>query len=93
MARYSPVKAARAQGDPGSLEAGARALLSTERPTLFAGAGVLYAEATEELEKLVELLQVPVMTTMEGKSAISEKRHPLALGVGSTVMEGQPIIF
>jgi len=93
LAGYSPVKAARAQGDPGSLEAGARALLSAERPILLAGAGVLYAEATEELEKLAELLQVPVMTTMEGKSAISEKRHPLALGVGSNVMAGPAYHF
>jgi thiamine pyrophosphate-dependent acetolactate synthase large subunit-like protein len=83
---YQPVKAARAQGDPADIDAAAKALLAAERPIIIAGAGVLYAEATEELRALAELLQVPVMTTMEGKSAISEVHHPLALGSGSGVM-------
>jgi acetolactate synthase-1/2/3 large subunit len=30
---------------------------------------VLYAEATPELIELADLLQIPVMTTLEGKSA------------------------
>jgi acetolactate synthase-1/2/3 large subunit len=90
---YVPVKAVRAQGDPRDIEAAARAFLDAERPVLFAGAGVLYAEATEELAELAELLQVPVMTTMEGKSAISEKRHPLSLGIGSNVMAGPAYHF
>ncbi|HBK78738.1 MAG TPA: hypothetical protein DDZ83_03480 [Nitrospinae bacterium] len=54
---------------------------------------MLYAEAAAELQELAEMLQVPVMTTMEGKSAISEKRHPLALGVGSNVMAGPAYHF
>ena len=48
---------------------------------------MLYANATEELIELAELLQVPVMTTLAGKSAFPEK-HPLALGSGSSVMNG-----
>ncbi|MFC1492033.1 thiamine pyrophosphate-requiring protein [Nitrospinota bacterium] len=90
---YAPVKPARAQGDPRDIDAAVRALLDASRPVIFAGAGVLYAEATEELKELAELAQVPVMTTMEGKSAISEKRHPLALGVGSNVMSGPAYHF
>ena len=56
-------------------------------PIIHAGQGVLYANATEELIELAELLQVPVMTTLAGKSAFPEK-HPLALGSGSSVMNG-----
>ena len=85
---YAPVKRTRAQADPEDVERAARALLEAERPVILAGAGVLYARATDELRELAELLRIPVMTTMEGKSAISEKRHPLALGVGSSVMAG-----
>lgn len=85
---YVPVRPARAQADPDDIEAAAAALLAAERPIVLAGAGVLYAEASAELAALAELLQVPVMTTMEGKSAISEKHHPLALGSGSGVMSG-----
>ncbi len=54
---------------------------------------MLYAEGTGELGELAELLQAPVMTSMEGKSAISEKKHPLSLGIGSNVMAGPAYHF
>ena len=82
-----PVRAARSTGDPRDVEAAARALLAAERPIIHAGQGVLYAEATAELVELAELLQVPVMTTLLGKSAFPED-HPLALGTGSPVVTG-----
>lgn len=85
---YRPVAAARAQADPAAVESAMRAVLAAERPIVIAGAGVLYAEASAELADLAELLQLPVMTTMEGKSAISERHHPYALGSGSGVMNG-----
>ena len=46
------------------------------------GRACFYAEATEELREFAELTQIPVMTTMEGKGAISEE-HPLALGAAN----------
>ena len=85
---YVPVPATRSEADPADVEAAAAALLGAERPLVVAGAGALYAEAHEELAELAELLRLPVMTTMGGKSAISEKRHPFALGSGSGVMSG-----
>jgi acetolactate synthase I/II/III large subunit len=60
----------------------AAALAAAKRPLLWAGAGVLRAEATLELRELAELLGAPVFCTMPGKSAFDE-RHPLALGAGS----------
>src|SRR5216684_1757694 len=51
------------------------------------GPGVLYAEATDELLALAELLDTPVMTTTDGKSAFPED-HALALGSGGTVYTG-----
>ena len=47
----------------------------------------LYAEASDELRQVAEFLQVPVMTTLEGKSAFPEN-HPLALGVGGSSTTG-----
>ena len=85
---YVPVPATRSAADPADVEAAAAALLEAERPLVLAGAGVLYAEAHAELAELAEMLRLPVMTTMAGKSAISEKRHPYALGSGSGVMSG-----
>lgn len=84
---YQPVKATCSQGNPRDVEAAARALVQAQRPIIHAGQGVLYADATKELLELAELLQVPVMTTLAGKSAFPED-HPLALGSGSGVMNG-----
>jgi thiamine pyrophosphate-dependent acetolactate synthase large subunit-like protein len=85
---YRPLPVTRSQANPADVEAAVEAVLKAKRPLLLAGAGVLYAEATAELAALAELLRLPVMTTMEGKSAISEAKHPLALGSGSGVMSG-----
>lgn len=57
-------------------------LLNARMPAIWAGQGVLHAGATAELQELAELTQIPVMTTMPGKSAIDE-RHPLALGAAN----------
>jgi acetolactate synthase-1/2/3 large subunit len=59
-----------------------RLLLAARQPLVHVGQEVLWAEATPELVELAELLQVPVMTTLTGKSAMPED-HPLALGVGA----------
>jgi acetolactate synthase-1/2/3 large subunit len=82
---YRPVSATRPAGNPREIAAAARVLVDARRPVIHAGQGVLYAEASGELVELAELLQVPVMTTLEGKSAFPED-HPLALGTGSSVM-------
>jgi acetolactate synthase I/II/III large subunit len=83
--QYTAVKATRPVGNPRDITEAARVLLEARSPVLHAGQGVLYAEATDELVELAELLEVPVMTTLEGKSAFPEN-HPLALGSGSGVM-------
>ncbi len=58
------------------------ALLKAKDPIICAGAGIFYAEATDELIEFAELTNIPVMTSHAGKSAFPET-HPLALGVGA----------
>jgi acetolactate synthase-1/2/3 large subunit len=55
-------------------------LVKAERPLIFAGGGIIIAEATAELRKLAETLGAPVVTSLMGKGAFPEN-HPLALGV------------
>ncbi len=57
-----------------------RALIAAERPVIYAGQGVHWAEAYDELKELAELLAIPVCTSLEGKSAFNET-HPLSLGL------------
>ena len=54
-------------------------LLQAETPVIWVGQGVLYSQATEQLREFAELAQIPVLTTMQAKSAFPDA-HPLALG-------------
>ncbi|MBV8889404.1 MAG: thiamine pyrophosphate-requiring protein [Alphaproteobacteria bacterium] len=84
---YAPVRRTRSAGDPRDIEDAARLLVEARRPMIIAGQGVLYAEASPELLALAELLDAPVMTTTDGKSAFPED-HALALGSGGVVYTG-----
>lgn len=79
---YTPVPVQRAAPDPDSVKQAARMVLAAKNPVLWAGQGVHYAEASDRLAALAELLPAPVACTNPGKSAIADS-HPLALG-GST---------
>ena len=90
---YKKIKFARSMASSDEITYISKIILSAKNPIIIAGAGVLYAEATRELAEFAELLQIPVMTTMEGKSSISERNHPLALGSGSGVMSDPVVHF
>src|SRR5215831_18512968 len=79
---YRPVPVARAAPDPDAVKAAAKMLLAAKHPVLWAGQGVHYADASERLVALAELLPAPVVATNPGKSAIAEN-HPLALGAAT----------
>jgi thiamine pyrophosphate-dependent acetolactate synthase large subunit-like protein len=79
--RYTPARSYRSGGDPADVKKVAQLLLKAECPVIRAGQGVHYARAWRELRELVELLQIPIYTTMNGKSAFPES-HPLSLGTG-----------
>src|SRR3954454_25009640 len=72
----------RSQADPDDVQRAAEAILAARRPIVLAGQGVLYAEATAQLVELAELADIPVATTLNGKSAFPED-HPLALGTAA----------
>jgi acetolactate synthase-1/2/3 large subunit len=73
-----------AAGDPGEVQTAAGLICSARRPVVLAGQGVLYAQATDQLVALANLVGLPVATTLLGKSAFPET-HPLSLGCASQV--------
>ena len=81
MFQYKPVKGTKTAGDPADVKEVAKALIAAENPVIRSGQGVLFACAWDELRELTELLQIPVFTTMCGKSGFPED-HPLSLGAG-----------
>ncbi|HEX5453720.1 MAG TPA: thiamine pyrophosphate-requiring protein [Stellaceae bacterium] len=84
---YQRVRRTRSAADTRDIEDAVKVLSEAKAPIVIAGQGVLYAEASAELVAFAELLDIPVMTTTDGKSAFPED-HPLALGSGGVVYTG-----
>ncbi|MDQ3973569.1 MAG: acetolactate synthase large subunit [Actinomycetota bacterium] len=63
-----------------------RAILAARRPLVYAGGGIVKAQAHEELRRLVELLGLPVVTTLMARGAFPDS-HPRCLGMPG--MHGQ----
>ncbi len=68
------------KGHPLQIKRAAKALLEAERPLIIAGGGVTASNASPELIELVEMLGIPVVTTLMGKGTIPED-HPYCLGM------------
>ena len=78
---YIPAFSAKTAPAPDDLAVAAKVLAEAEHPVIYAGQGVHYAKAWDELKALAEAWNIPVTTSIEGKSAFPEN-HPLALGSG-----------
>jgi 3D-(3,5/4)-trihydroxycyclohexane-1,2-dione acylhydrolase (decyclizing) len=78
----------RPRPDPTALAEAAALVRASNRPLIVAGGGVIYAEATEALRRLVEATGIPVAETMAGKGALAFD-HQSALGaIGVTGTPG-----
>ena len=69
----------RSAGNPELVERALDLLLGTDKPCMIAGHGAVLSEAAPELRRLVDLLNLPVATTANGKGIIPAD-HPLSLG-------------
>jgi len=77
---YVPVKGWKYPGDPRDIEVSVRALLAAKNPIIYAGQGIFYADACDELREFAELVQAPVLQSLLAYSVLSAK-HPLDIGV------------
>jgi acetolactate synthase-1/2/3 large subunit len=62
-----------------AIEQAIKLLLSSTKPVILAGGGVIISSAFAELQSLAEMLMIPVVSTFKGKGAFPET-HPLSLG-------------
>lgn len=77
---YEPVKGWKTLPDPDDVTRAVELLLAARRPLIYAGEGVIYAQASAELRAFAELARAPVITTLKAKGALAED-HPLFVGV------------
>ena len=77
---YVPVKGWKSAPDPADVRAAVTLLLQAQNPLIYAGEGVIYADAADDLKALAELVNAPVITTLKAKGALPEN-HPLFVGV------------
>ena len=80
---YDPPKRWEQSPSAGDVKDAVKLLLNGNKPVIWSGMGVLMSSATEELKELAELTEIPVYSTMPGKSSFDD-RHPLSLGAGSS---------
>ena len=67
-------------GHPRKIKEAAELILSSQRPVIYAGGGILKARAAEALRELAELLDLPVVTTLMARGAFPDD-HRLCLGM------------
>ena len=68
----------RTRPDPTAIERAAALIAKSRFPVIYAGGGVLAADAAAALQALAEQLSVPVVLSENGRGAMSD-RHPLTL--------------
>ena len=73
---YRPVSKPHAK----QIREAAKLIMAAEQPVLYVGGGVVKADAADELRQLVELTQIPVVTTLMARGVFPDS-HPLNYGM------------
>jgi acetolactate synthase-1/2/3 large subunit len=83
-----PVHPARPAAPAADIRRAVDLLVAAQRPVIYAGGGVVLGGASEALTTLAEYLQAGVITSAEGKGAISDHSE---LSLGATVWPQSPV--
>lgn len=78
--QFMRVPAFRPEPEMEHVRAVAAALAKAQKPIIVAGGGIVRSEAQKEVVELAEKLQIPVVTSLNGKATIVDS-HPLSVGV------------
>ncbi|HYC44925.1 MAG TPA: thiamine pyrophosphate-binding protein [Burkholderiales bacterium] len=73
----------RPEPEPQRVSEAAALLAKAAKPLIIAGGGVVASRAQREVVELAEKLQIPVVTSLNGKGVILDD-HPLSVGVSGT---------
>jgi acetolactate synthase-1/2/3 large subunit len=82
QAHYTPVSSIHlpgykvfTEGHTGQIRRAAQMMWDAQRPFVYAGGGIIAANASDELKELVEMLDAPAVNTLMGLGALSAE-HP-----------------
>ncbi len=82
QAHYTPVSSIHlpgykvyTEGHTGQIRRAAQMMLEAQRPMIYAGGGVISANASAELQQLVELLDAPTVCTLMGLGALPAEHN------------------
>jgi len=82
QAHYTPVSSIHlpgykvfTEGHTGQIRRAAQMIWESKRPFVYAGGGIIAADAAEELRELVELVDAPAVTTLMGLGGLAAE-HP-----------------
>jgi acetolactate synthase I/II/III large subunit len=82
QAHYTPVSSIHlpgykvfTEGHTGQIRRAAQMMWDAQRPFVYAGGGIIAANASDELKELVEILDAPAVNTLMGLGALSAE-HP-----------------
>ena len=68
------------KGHPRQIKDAAKLINEARQPVIYAGGGIILADATNQLRALAELTGIPAVTTLMGRGALPDE-HPLCLGM------------
>jgi acetolactate synthase-1/2/3 large subunit len=98
--RFGKFPSFRPAPDPADVAMAVEILLTSRRPIIVAGGGVVMAGAETILTQLAEMISAAVATSLSGKGSIAED-HPLSVGVvgamgtpaATTALDAADVVF
>jgi len=68
------------EGSLDLIQKAAELIMVSQKPVIYSGGGILKARAADELRRLAELTEIPVVTTLMNRGGFPDS-HPLNLGM------------
>jgi acetolactate synthase I/II/III large subunit len=94
VAFVEPSPPTRDPGDPELVHHAVELLGRAERPVIYSGGGTLAAGAWSELRQLAELLEAPVVMSVDGRGALSDRDDLAHTGVtGQSLVQEADVVL
>src|SRR4051812_1473140 len=84
---------ARAAASPDAVERALQLLEKAQKPILLTGSGILWSQASEEMQRFVEALGIPFYTTPQGRGVIPEDHDHFFAAARSTAYREADLVL